>query len=75
MRALEHPKKLADKMILTLPEKHKMITQISNAEISKSDHNYKARSGVSEANDESKMAVNVGNMVTAQQLHAKFNIY
>ena len=52
-----------------------MITQISNAEISKSDHNYKARSGVSEANDESKMAVNVGNMVTAQQLHAKFNIY
>ena len=78
LRALENANKLADKIISTLPEKNKMITQISNIEISKSDNNYKAEFKRLEANyelDKSKMTINVGNMIAEQQLYVEFKIY
>ena len=78
LRALENANKLADKIISTLPERNKMITQISNIEISKSDNNYKAEFKRLEANyelDKSKMTINVGNMIAEQQLYVEFKIY
>lgn len=40
LNALENANRLADKLLSTLPENNKMVTQISNIEISKSDNNY-----------------------------------
>jgi len=78
LRALENASRLADKIISTLPEKNKMVVQISNIEISKSDDHIKAEFKVlNEANNPeiSKMIINAGNMIVEQQLYVEFKIY
>ncbi len=77
LRALENANKLADKILSKLPEKNKMITQISNIEISKSDNTYKRFNYKEEEIeiDKSKMVINVGNMVAVKEIYVEFKIY
>jgi uncharacterized protein YggE len=78
LKALENANNLSEKILSTLPEKNKMITQISNVEISRSNNNYKAEfKNLLEDNelDKSKMIINIGNMIAEKQLYVEFKIY
>lgn len=78
LNALDNANKLADKILSTLPEKNKMITEISNIEISKIDNNINAQPSYSrEVNEleKLKLPISVGNMIAEQQLYVVFKIY
>jgi len=77
LNALEKAKTLADKIISTLPEQNKVITQISNIEITKSGNtNERKLKGLQESEiNRSAMTINVGNMIAQKQLYVEFKIY
>jgi len=78
LRALENANSLADKILSQLPEKNKIITRISNFEISESEAkaelSYK-RLEASEAIDKSKLTISIGKMAAVQQLYIEYKIY
>jgi len=79
LKALENANKLADQILSQLPEKSKIITQISNFEISKSESqpelNSKRLEVSQEALDQSSITVNIGNIMAVQHLYVEFKIY
>ena len=79
LNALENANKLAEQILSQLPEKHKIITQVSNFEISKSEvqpePNAKMLEVTEQALDKSSITVNIGNMMVVQHLYVEFKIY
>jgi uncharacterized protein YggE len=79
LKALENANKLADQILSQLPEKSKIITQISNFEISKSEaqteRNAKMLEVTEQALDKSSITVNIGNIMAVQNLYVEFKIY
>ncbi len=79
LKALENANKLADQILSQLPEKSKIITQISNFEISKSDAQPERNAVMFEvteqALDKSSITVNIGNIMAVQNLYVEFKIY
>jgi uncharacterized protein YggE len=80
IKAIENANNLADKIIKTMPEINKTITQVSNIEISKSNNNYQPEFETKELSADSeigntKMSVNTGNMVVQQQLYIEYKVY
>ena len=78
LKALENAERLADKLLLSLPENNKIITQISNTEIEQTDVNYKKEFKLlafENEIDKSKLPISTGNMLVAQQLFVEFRIY
>lgn len=79
LNALESANKLAEQILSQLPEKNKIITQVSNFEISKSEvqpeRNVKMLEVAEEALDKSSITVNIGNMMVVQHLYVEFKIY
>lgn len=79
LNALENANKLAEQILSQLPEKHKIITQVSNFEISKSEvqpePNAKMLEVTEQALDKSSITVNIGNMMAVQHLYVEFKIY
>ena len=78
INALDNANKLADKILSRLPEKNKMIVQISNFKIPKSDDNteveYKLSRNLPEMNQET-LPINIGDMVVEQHLYIEYKIY
>jgi len=79
LNALENANKLAEQILSQLPEKNKIITQVSNFEISKSEvqpePNAKMLEVTEQAVDKSSITVNIGNMMVVQHLYVEFKIY
>ncbi len=79
LNALENANKLAEQILSQLPEKHKIITQVSNFEISKSEVQPEPKAKMLEvteqALDKSSITVNIGNMMAVQHLYVEFKIY
>lgn len=79
LNALESANKLAEQILSQLPEKNKIITQVSNFEISKSEvqpeRNAKMLEVAEQALDNSSITVNIGNMKAVQHLYVEFKIY
>lgn len=80
VKALENANRIADKILTQVPEKNKIITKVSNIEISESDNEidnetkYKVALEYN-APGKSNMEVNIGNMIVEQQLFVEFKIY
>ena len=78
LKALENANKTADQILGQLPEKNKIIVQVSNFEIKKSDSRIDlkyVRLEESESLDKSSLTINLGNVVAVQQLFVEYKIY
>ena len=77
LKALENANKLADKILTQIPEKNKVITQISNVRIQRSENNpveLKRTEQFAEA-EQSILPINIGNIIDEQQLYVEYKIY
>ena len=76
--ALENANNLADKILSRLPEKNKVITQISNFDITRSEINPEPVLRKNEefaVQNQSPLTVNIGNMIAEKALYVEFKIY
>lgn len=77
LKALDNANKLADKILTQIPEKNKIITQISNVRIERRENipvELKRTEQFAEA-DQRILPINIGNIIDEQQLYVEYKVY